>query len=329
MCDRVYVPSLADREMVIPRIFHWVWLGDRPLPEQYRGWIDHWLGLHPGWRALLWTDSNRPRLRNEAQFVQATKNAQRASILRYEVVLKHGGVYLDCDIQCCRNVEPLLRGLSAFTVEDPDGGSVNNAAFGATPSHPWMADLVRDLPDAFRAHTTIGRQAGPQFMDSVTTGRSDVRILPSQTFYPITWRDKSEDPGPCEAYPEAYAIHHWHASWVQDELNQLDHAIAQVVPVGATVFLILSGLFTEALPNYERLFRFSRAAFPPKDSAAAIREFDRRRPPGLEWVVIHWWAFWWFEEYPAFIEHLESMSRNVLRTSEVAAFELDLDEPSS
>ncbi len=42
--------------VVIPRVFHQIWLGEKPIPEQFRKWADLWLESNPGWRMEWWTD---------------------------------------------------------------------------------------------------------------------------------------------------------------------------------------------------------------------------------------------------------------------------------
>src|SRR6266516_4079263 len=92
----------------IPRLFHWIWFGPQPLPEQHRRWIDGWLALHPGWEHRLWTDANRPTFLNEPQFLAADNFAEMADIARYELLYRFGGVYVDTDTECLRSIEPLL-----------------------------------------------------------------------------------------------------------------------------------------------------------------------------------------------------------------------------
>src|SRR5262249_33219967 len=53
------------KDIVIPKLFHWIWFGPKPIPELHQRWIDGWLQLHPGWKHILWTDANRPALVNE------------------------------------------------------------------------------------------------------------------------------------------------------------------------------------------------------------------------------------------------------------------------
>jgi hypothetical protein len=80
----------------IPRIFHFVWFG-KITPAVHEN-VTRWERLHPGWRAELWHDdgvSNIPEsLTNQAAFDRAQDFSEKSDVLRYEVLLKHGGVYV-------------------------------------------------------------------------------------------------------------------------------------------------------------------------------------------------------------------------------------------
>src|SRR5207247_2358642 len=86
-------------------------------------------------RSTTWRP--RRRLRYEAAFIQSPTPAQRADVLRYEVVYEHGGVYLDTDVECLGNIEPLLVDCDAFIGEEPSD-LYGNGVFGARRAHPWM-----------------------------------------------------------------------------------------------------------------------------------------------------------------------------------------------
>ena len=45
---------------MIPRVFHQVWVGPEPLPDEYRRYGQTWLQHNPGWVLELWTDENLP-----------------------------------------------------------------------------------------------------------------------------------------------------------------------------------------------------------------------------------------------------------------------------
>jgi inositol phosphorylceramide mannosyltransferase catalytic subunit len=44
----------------------------------------------------------------------------QSDIARYEILLQVGGVYIDTDFECLRNVEPLIDGIECFAAQERD-----------------------------------------------------------------------------------------------------------------------------------------------------------------------------------------------------------------
>src|SRR6478672_5332213 len=100
--------------MLIPRVFHQIWLGPKPVPEQFKKWAGRWLQLNPGWQMEWWTDARLPEMVNRREFDAADKMAAKSDILRYEVAWRHGGIYVDADFEPLRPIEAILQGVNAF-----------------------------------------------------------------------------------------------------------------------------------------------------------------------------------------------------------------------
>src|SRR3954452_9252859 len=96
-------PSAPNAGLLIPRIIHRVWLGDGAMPPEYEAFGETWAQHHPGWEMRLWRSSDLPPLRNQDLFDRATSFAQQSDIARYELLLRHGGVYVDTDFECLRS----------------------------------------------------------------------------------------------------------------------------------------------------------------------------------------------------------------------------------
>jgi mannosyltransferase OCH1-like enzyme len=201
--------------VVIPRVFHRIWLGG-PLPERERRFGQTWARYHADWEMRLWHDGNVPPLTNRAQFEAAGSPAQKADILRYELLLAYGGVYLDTDFECFRNIEPLLNGVRAFGARE-DASSVAIGVLGCVPGHPLFAAVVAALPDsvAWRPGRPPNQQTGPELFSRVLAeqealGREIATVFGPELFYPYHW---SEPHRAGEEFPQAYAAHHWAKSW--------------------------------------------------------------------------------------------------------------------
>ena len=201
----------------IPRVFHRIWLGDRPMPAEHEAFAATWLERHPGWELRTWTDATLPALRNQAAFDAAATPAQKADIARLEILLEHGGVYLDVDFECLRSIEPLLGGLAAFACAE-DETAVTNAIMGCAPGHPFFRALVERLPHSIERYrdVNITYQSGPGLLTREVAleqalGGCAPWIFGPDVFYPYHW---SEPHRRHERFPDAYGVHHWTMSWV-------------------------------------------------------------------------------------------------------------------
>ena len=223
--------------LAIPKVFHQIWVGDRSLPATATEFADTWRRHHPGWDLRLWTDENLPDgLVNRDIYEQTTIPAQRADILRHEVLYQFGGVYLDTDFECLRNIEPLLSGATYFYADELPG-MPSIGILGCTPRHEfarWCLDRVPERwpwkegeilnetgPGFFRRAIVeyLGeRQAIPLF-DPLSRRAAGNMLVPNgkprlQAFHPWVFYPYylGEDWVP-EAHTDAYAVHHWHKSW--------------------------------------------------------------------------------------------------------------------
>jgi mannosyltransferase OCH1-like enzyme len=164
-------------------------------------------------------------MQNRAVFEQVSTHAGRSDVLRYELLARYGGVYVDTDVQPLLPFDPLLAEAGCFIAWQDDGntdawtyGEVDRlmcpTVMGSEPGHPAIQALLDALPEWVAAHpdATPDLQTGPVFVSKVWQGRSDVRVLPSATFYPVP---AGHRPRPGTRYPRrgTYAVHHWAASW--------------------------------------------------------------------------------------------------------------------
>ncbi|MBA3850492.1 MAG: hypothetical protein C0502_10955 [Opitutus sp.] len=258
--------------MTIPRIFHRIWLGPKPLPAEFAAFGETWAALHPGWEMRLWTDANLPPLANQALFDSAPSFAAKADILRYELLLRFGGVYVDTDFECLKSIEPLLDDVECFVAQqkdlDADFGKfcyVNNALMGAAPGHPLFRDLVESLPQHMASlppDVPASYLTGPHYLTTVLQSHPEAKIFPAKFFYPYTaterWRRH-------EKFPDAYAVHHWTLSDVAVNRLKPRQLGSQGVPClsvclrpvqhddGTRLHWVLEGLCLQTVTDFEVL----------------------------------------------------------------------------
>jgi mannosyltransferase OCH1-like enzyme len=264
---------------VIPRVFHQVWVGPEPLPDEYRGYQQTWLRHHPGWELRLWTDENLPDgFRRPEVYERLRQPAERSDMLIFEILHRFGGVYTDTDFECLRSIEPLLDGVEIFCAySHPD--RLNNAIMGSVPGHPIIEEGLTGL----RPRDTYGpvdkAGTGPFFVTELFVGRPEVKLFEWELFYPRT----------SEAAKSAYAIHHEGRSWkpaadlLKDALRaeqRLGSALDELAVLRREHELALAEL--EALEQARGLgaltLRLMRVAAPRRAVARVRRRLRRSRP---------------------------------------------------
>jgi mannosyltransferase OCH1-like enzyme len=187
----------------IPHVFHQIWLGPEPMPEEFEPYRESWRRHHPGWELRLWDEDNLPDgLRTTAAYDQERQPVERADILRLELLWRFGGVYLDIDMECLRPIDSLAEGLDFFGTEIKPG-RVTNTVIGAALQHPILDRALSNL----KLHEPGARfdkaLSGPLFFDRVVRQFPAVTTFSPELFYPLTPAQRQH----------AFAVHHAARLW--------------------------------------------------------------------------------------------------------------------
>jgi len=99
----------------IPRIIHQSWKDENiPFDVYKKSWIDSWQIYHPGWEKMFWTDVQNAALVKDYYpdfydfYTSLSPNIKKADFCRFLYMHKYGGVYVDLDFICLKNISPLL-----------------------------------------------------------------------------------------------------------------------------------------------------------------------------------------------------------------------------
>jgi hypothetical protein len=199
------------RGVRIPRTIHRVWLGGTPIPQEHERFGRTFARHHPDWQMRLWTDEDLPALGiGAAECEHARSHSELSNLVRYEVLHRHGGVYVDTDVECRRPLTPLLRGIDAFAALEVPGG-VGTAILGSVAGHPAFARAARLARKTLGTGVHSPHANGPHFLSLILEQESNVAIFPAHLFYPYLWDELERRH---ETFPDAYAVHHWTLSWV-------------------------------------------------------------------------------------------------------------------
>ena len=220
---------------MIPRIIHQTWKNDR-IPRRYRSFVDSWRTNHPEWEWRLWTDEDNLQFVTDSYpslltlYTSFPLQIQRVDFIRYLILSTYGGVYVDLDLECIRNIEPVLHGHACvLSFEHPDHAQqhgvpfiVSNAFMASTPGHPFFDQIISEIitykPQTLKADLMVLESTGPFMLTRLLRelpADESIRILDSRYFFSLTLsaadRARSYDLGPLLPIlsPEIYGIH-WH-----------------------------------------------------------------------------------------------------------------------
>ena len=157
---RIFPPMNPSELLVkrIPKIIHQLWIGPHPPPIEL---MNTWKTMHPGFDYILWDDVQIKRefgnlstgeganLRSMDAYLNMKELVGKVDILRWEILYRYGGVFLDADSIC---LEPLSERIfldrpafATFENENVRTGLVAIGTMGFVPKHPLLSDILDQL----------------------------------------------------------------------------------------------------------------------------------------------------------------------------------------
>lgn len=214
---------LPGAELKIPKIIHQIWLGS-PVPESFKSlqqsWIEH--HLDRGWSYKIWTDEDvaQMHLYNQ-EFYDATDNyGVKSDILRWEIIYKYGGVYVDMDYECLRALDDFHYAYDFYTALQPLDTffvQLGAALFGSCPGHPILKHCIETIADDWHLKGAPKKTGPVHFTKSFFAcaeqdGTRDI-AFPALYFYPLGSQE-TEANRRGWVQQGAFAVHWWAKSWM-------------------------------------------------------------------------------------------------------------------
>ncbi len=222
----VYYKNSPDKlecstEVLIPKKIHQIWLGPLPVPDYSKEYTETWKKLHPDWEYKLWRESDIESwdFATKDLFNKASSYQEKSDILRYEILNKFGGLYVDMDYKAIKKMDDLHCLYSFYGSIEPNLNgdnrvTITNAIIGSDPNNEILERtlfLIRqnwdNVESGFREeakhlsgkgdiiHLAVNRTMMPLTQAIAEKIDSEPRaiILPP-TYLSIEVRDKFFDP---------------------------------------------------------------------------------------------------------------------------------------
>lgn len=213
---------------MIPKIIHYCWLSDNPIPEVLDKYMMTWKLILPDYEFIKW-DTKRFDISRSQWVKEAFENkkyAFAADFIRLYAVYHYGGIYLDSDVEVMKSFGDYLQ-LTTMIGWQQGRDGLEVAAFGASKGEKWVGmclDYYKDRPFV-KADGTFDLKTLPLIVEDVlATNRIElvnvksldeakkIRGAAIPVFEADFFSPKGKD-GVVRLTANTITIHHFAASW--------------------------------------------------------------------------------------------------------------------
>jgi|GEM_PF-370487 len=220
-------------EETIPRVIHTFWFSEEELSGRYRHCLESWKRFAPDFEIKIW-NQNTYSPDNCEYYEQAIEKkywAFASDYARADVLRRHGGIYMDLDVEILRPIDDLLYNdayMSFESLKRVECGSGMGAKAGNRildeickdyESRPFIkGDGSPDMSTCPVRYTKILEKHG-------LVKNGGFQMVEDITVYPFeTLTGKSFDTGIIYSTQSSYTLHHHNGSWVPGHTQNAMHS---------------------------------------------------------------------------------------------------------
>ena len=213
---------------MIPKIIHYCWFGNNPIPKLEQKCIKSWKKHCQDYQFIKWDETNFDI--NSFEFTREAYKAGKwafvADFVRLYALTKFGGIYLDTDIELLKSLDNLLiyKGFSGFENDKLIAAGImgceaENGLFSKFYDH-YLNSSFKFKDGSIRMLTIpsiltgvcakIGFKITNKFQEV-----EGVAIFPSEYFYP-----KDYGTGLVNITENTISIHHYSCSWLEKKTRK-------------------------------------------------------------------------------------------------------------
>ena len=181
--------------MSIPKIIHQLWIGRKPAPITL---MNTWKDKHPDFEYIFWNEAEIKKrdfvFKCQDKIDDIEEINGKADIIRWEILYKYGGVFLDADSICIEPIDNELMNKKCFAgweQEEVRPGLIATGTMGFPKKHPLVKGAIKWILNnevsQKKTNMMAWKSVGPGLLTRMyNTGEfSDLHIFPSYTFLPI------------------------------------------------------------------------------------------------------------------------------------------------
>ena len=229
---------------MIPKIIHYCWFGQKPLPELAQKCIASWKKYLPDYEIKEWNEDNFDVniIPYTAEAYAAKKYAFVSDYARFWILYKYGGIYFDTDVEVIRPIDDIIaKGNFMGCETDASGSDAASVAPGLGLGVNPGLGLVKKMLDYYEGQhfvfvpggigqltivhiaTEVLCEAGLKNVEGIQKVE-DVYIYPSEYFCPINLKTNR-----IHILPNTRTIHHYAGTW-QDKKFSFKSLLKKLLP---------------------------------------------------------------------------------------------------
>ncbi len=215
---------------IIPKKIHYMWFGEKPLPDRLKRCIDSWYKVCPDYEIIQWNESNYDVHKN--RFVSEAYDNKKYGFIpdyaRLDVLYRIGGIYMDTDVELRKTLDDLLYqkafvGVEKWQVLNFGGcsGSVKGNSILKQFMDEWekrsliRADGSLDNISSGLIDTGVALRNG-YVINGETQNMQGMNVYSSDFFHPYDYFS-----GKTEITENTRSIHHFDGGWVDSEIKEI------------------------------------------------------------------------------------------------------------
>lgn len=240
---------------IIPKIIHQIWYqGENNIPNDYPNYSLSWKKLNPHYDHIMWDENKIINLISDHfphfldKFNSYPNVVQKVDAAKYMILYVYGGIYVDMDCECIKNIDDLLFYYSLILLKcdiniaarlffyNTTNDILQNCFAASVKNHPfWLycVDLminenIQKLPNELH-EKYIFRTTGPGLFTKAYNDfqgdKNNIKIYDAkivEPFTPCQYDNYDCSKNDCRIYAkDSYAIHHYGArhsgnGWLSD-----------------------------------------------------------------------------------------------------------------
>lgn len=240
----------------IPRKIHYCWFGGKPLTPFAKKCIESWKKYCPDYEIIEWSEKNIDIV--NSPFMQAAyadkKWAFVSDYARYKIIYEEGGIYLDVDVELIKSIDDLRKYNSYMGFEGTEYVA-SGLGFGAHAGDEILKEVLNkyEAIDYEQYKDNPAKIATPIIVTDILVKHGLVRngelqVIGSMTILPEDYLcPKSPMTRLVNITKNSYSIHHYDASWVDE--NERKH-IDLLEEKGKEITSRFPDLITIIIPVY-------------------------------------------------------------------------------